>query len=119
MKLDKYQEQALTTCNISPDNRFIYTTLGLTGEAGEVSDKVKRTIRGDKDANSLIFQEELAKELGDVLWYLAVLADTIGYTLSDVAYLNLHKLQQRKKAGTISGTGDNREKNKEKNKEKN
>lgn len=85
-----------------------YVTLGLVGEAGEIANKVKKILR---DKGGLVTEDdrtELSKELGDVLWYLARLADEIGYPLEDIAQKNVDKLRSRKERGVISGNGDNR-----------
>lgn len=108
MTLDEFQEAALETA-IYP-NPIIYPTIGLTGEAGEVADKVKKVIRdkgGDfwKDSTT---REEIMKEIGDVLWYCATLANDLGYTLEEVAETNVEKLLSRKKRGVLGGNGDNR-----------
>jgi NTP pyrophosphatase (non-canonical NTP hydrolase) len=80
-----------------------YLTLGLMGEAGEVAEKVKKKIRDGK------FDEvEVAKELGDVLWYLTRLSDAIGCDLEWVAMGNVQKLTDRAKRNVLSGSGDNR-----------
>ena len=82
--------------------------LGINGEAGEVAEKVKKIIR---DKNGVISDEdklELAKELGDVLWYLAVFAHDLGVPLDNIAEQNLAKLQSRKARGVLGGAGDNR-----------
>lgn len=85
-----------------------YVTLGLTGEAGEIANKVKKILR-DKGGNVTDEDRtELSKELGDVLWYLARLADEIGYPLEDIAQKNVDKLRSRQERGVISGNGDNR-----------
>lgn len=85
-----------------------YVTLGLTGEAGEIANKVKKILR-DKGGNvTSDDRTELSKELGDVLWYLTRLADEIGYPLEDIAQRNVDKLRSRKERGVISGSGDNR-----------
>lgn len=85
-----------------------YVTLGLTGEAGEIANKVKKILR-DKGGNVTDEDRtELSKELGDVLWYLARLSDEIGYPLEDIAQKNVDKLRSRKERGVISGSGDNR-----------
>ena len=84
----------------------MYPALGLAGEAGEVADKVKKIIRDNK---SLVNEkQELAKELGDVLWYINALARDIGYSLEVIAEMNLEKLESRKERGTLQGNGDNR-----------
>lgn len=101
MDFNKYQECAKETDLGHPLN---YYYLGLAEEAGEVAGLRKRFLRdeGNTDYNNL------TKELGDVLWYLAMLADKYNICLEDVAELNLIKLMDRKKRGTITGKGDNR-----------
>ena len=66
-------------------------TLGLTGEAGEFADMMKKHHGHGHDLD----EKKAAKELGDVLWYLSVLADSIGYKLSDIASMNVAKLRER------------------------
>ena len=109
MELNEYQAMAKTTAvYTSADQQLVCTVLGLNGEAGEVAEKIKKVIR---DKNSIIGDDdkrEIQKELGDVLWYLAVLADTLGLDLESVAALNLEKLQSRSQRGAIHGQGDNR-----------
>ena len=106
--LDMYQKVALTTAIYPREQAIIYPTLGLTGEAGEVANKVKKIIRdgSNKDDDSLV--SEIKSEIGDCLWYIAVLADDIGCKLSDIANTNLIKLANRKEKGTIGGSGDKR-----------
>jgi len=78
-----------------------YTALGLGGEAGEYSEKVKKLIRDGK------FDKPLAlKELGDVLWYLTASAAEMGYSLVDVAEVNILKLSDRAERGKLQGSGD-------------
>jgi NTP pyrophosphatase (non-canonical NTP hydrolase) len=109
MTLNEYQASAKTTAvYTSADQQLVCTVLGLNGEAGEVAEKIKKVIR---DKNSVIGDDdrrEIQKELGDVLWYLAVLADTLGLDLESVASLNLEKLKSRYQRGAIHGQGDNR-----------
>lgn len=103
LELDEYQKQSQKFA-VYPNNfKVIYPSLGLAGEAGEVAEKVKKWLR-----DGSIDKEEVAKELGDVLWYLAAIAKDLGYPLSDIAQMNLDKLQSRKKRGKIRGSGDNR-----------
>ena len=90
------------------DASYTYATLGLVGEAGEVAEKVKKIIR---NKNGKINQEdkiEIAKELGDVLWYIAELATSLKISLNDIAESNIFKLQDRKKRDVIKSKGDNR-----------
>lgn len=75
MEVNDYQKAALETANHPKEQRIIYPTLGLTGEAGEVSDKVKKVLRDNGGVFSEERKKEIAKELGDVAWYLAVCAN--------------------------------------------
>ena len=106
--LDMYQKVAKTTAIYPREQAIIYPTLGLTGEAGEVANKVKKIIRDGSNKNDDRMVSEIKSEIGDCLWYIAVLADDIGCKLSDIANLNLIKLANRKEKGTIHGSGDNR-----------
>ena len=109
MELNHYQRESRKTA-LYPNvgSNAIYPTLGLVGEAGEVADKVKKILR-DKEG---VFDDEssdaIKLELGDVLWYISQLSSELGYELEDVANSNLQKLNDRKKRGKISGSGDNR-----------
>lgn len=108
MNLNEYQSKALETA-IYPNigNNIEYPTLGLCGEAGEIANKVKK-IQRDKPKNIKIKKYEIALELGDVMWYVAVLAKELGYDLEDICGQNVEKLADRKKRNTLSGTGDER-----------
>ena len=105
--LDMYQKVAKTTAIYPREQAIIYPTLGLTGEAGEVANKVKKLIR-DGYENNKDYREALSKEIGDCLWYISILADDIGFKLSDIANDNLNKLLDRANRGKLSGSGDNR-----------
>lgn len=99
-----YQEQARQTA-IYPNNAaVVYPTLGLCNEAGEFAGKVKKNIRDATTPN----KEELAAELGDVLWYVAMCAYDLGLDLSYIANKNLDKLFDRAQRGVLGGSGDNR-----------
>ena len=110
--LNEYQEMALETAIYPEAFKAIYPALGITGEAGEVSDKIKKLIRDKGYKGGLIEsdkdREDIALELGDVLWYVATLANDIGYNLEEIAILNYSKLQKRKEQGKIGGSGDHR-----------
>ena len=85
-----------------------YATLGLVGEAGEIANKVKKMMR---DHDGVITDETrgaLKSELGDVLWYAAMLAVEIGVSFEDVAEGNLNKLNDRALRGRLQGAGDER-----------
>ncbi|HZL07626.1 MAG TPA: nucleoside triphosphate pyrophosphohydrolase family protein [Candidatus Dormibacteraeota bacterium] len=110
MTFDEYQKRALTTV-ISKNDSFkdtLHWVLGINGEAGEVAEKVKKIIRDKDGVISEQDKIELAKEIGDVLWYLAVFAHDLGFSLDDIADQNLEKLKSRKARGVLGGTGDNR-----------
>lgn len=108
MELEEYQKRALETAIYPKKMKVIYPALGITGEAGEVSDKVKKVIRDNDGEFTDEKKKEIAMELGDVLWYVAVMADDIGYSLEDIASMNYEKLRSRKERGKLSGNGDNR-----------
>ena len=116
MIVNEYQEAALTTAVYPEQFRVIYPALGMNGEAGEVADKVKKVIRDtfvmtdDKGAIVIPFDKriELAKEIGDVLWYCATMSHDLGFSLEDVVQMNIDKLKSRQERGKLSGSGDNR-----------
>ena len=103
MTADFYEERASLTAIYPKEKALEYLALGLTSEAGEVAGKVKKLIRdgkGDKKA--------IASEIGDVLWYCAMLAKETKVSLNDIMKDNLKKLYIRKERGTLQGSGDNR-----------
>jgi NTP pyrophosphatase (non-canonical NTP hydrolase) len=104
--LDEYQQEACETAVYPAFMGIAYTALGLTGEAGEVAEKVKKMIRDSKSLEES--RDGIIAELGDVLWYVAALAKEIDADLSTIATLNLRKLRDRKKRGTLKGEGDDR-----------
>jgi len=110
MNFSDYQKKSRETAMYrDKDNDYIYPTLGLAGEAGEVAEKIKKVYRGDTGGvMTEEIKQELAKELGDVLWYLTQLATELGLSLEEIAQLNLDKLFSRKDRGVLSGNGDNR-----------
>lgn len=108
MELTDYQISALETAVYPEQYNILYPALGMTGEAGEVADKVKKVIRDNKSQFTEEKKREIAKEIGDVLWYCAVLAHDIGFTLDEVARMNIEKLKSRQERGVLSGSGDNR-----------
>lgn len=108
MSLNDYQQAALSTAIYPHDHEIPYLALALCGEAGEVADKVKKVLR---DKGGQFFAPDIqaiAAELGDVLWYAANLAHILGYKLSDIAQLNIDKINSRMERGTLHGEGDNR-----------
>jgi len=83
--------------------RLIENALGLTGEAGEVSEKIKKLFRDKR-----IDDDAVLKELGDVLFYTVALSNIFGGSLIKIIELNMEKLNERVKNGTLQGSGDNR-----------
>jgi len=116
MTLEDYQVQAMEFA-FYPDT-VLYPALGLCSEAGEVADKIKKHFRdGEVDTVScedalmelpLNLRIDLAKELGDVLFYVTALATDIGYDLEEIASINIGKLQDRKDRNVLTGSGDYR-----------
>ncbi|HSX07875.1 MAG TPA: nucleoside triphosphate pyrophosphohydrolase family protein [Candidatus Saccharimonadales bacterium] len=110
MTFDEYQKQALTTAVNDPNPLMAKTiwAMGVAGEAGEVVEKWKKIVAYKDGKTTQEDIDELAKELGDVVWYIAVLAHTLGLSFEDVMQRNVTKLQSRKDRGVIKGRGDNR-----------
>jgi len=108
MTLNEYQQHALETAIYPENRRIIYPTLGLTGEAGEVADKVKKVIRDGHEEFSDEKKLEIVKEIGEVLWYCATLSRDLGYDLDEVAQMNVDKLRSRMQRNLLQGSGDNR-----------
>lgn len=103
LDMDQYQDQARRYAIYKKEFKVVYPTLGLTEEVGEVSGKISKWMR-----DGSINKDDVARELGDVLWFAAMLAEDLGYPLSDIAQMNLDKLESRKKRGKLRGSGDNR-----------
>jgi len=108
MSFDIYQEKTGETAMYPPDKAIEYLTLGLCSEAGEVAGKLKKIIRDHDGVIDEGLAQKLSREIGDVLWYVAQLATTLGLQLSEIAEDNLNKLAARKSSGTIKGSGDYR-----------
>ena len=117
MTFNEYQKLAKSTAVYPDGYKMVYPTLGLTGEAGEVAEKVKKFIRDgrelDKTGNGYyvddeVFIKDIKKELGDVLWYLSAIASDLDLSLEDIAQTNVEKLKSRFKRDKIKGSGDNR-----------
>ena len=106
--LNEYQDMAAATAIYKAEHQVIYPALGLAAEAGEVANKVKKIIRDGIDKQPEDWREQLASEIGDVLWYCAALARDLNIPLSQIAAQNRDKLAARKEAGTIGGSGDKR-----------
>jgi len=103
LDFDNYQRQAVTTAIYPSTAQVIYPAMGLANEAGEVLGKVKKIIRDGK-----FDRDDIADEIGDVLWYAAALARDLNTDLSTIAKRNLAKLASRQQRGTLQGSGDKR-----------
>lgn len=103
LTLNEYQQLALTTRLPTADEE--YCVLNLSAEAGEVAGKFAKARR---DGRKPEFDQDVKKELGDVLWQLSMVALDRGFTLEEIAESNLSKLNARKQQGTLSGSGDDR-----------
>ena len=99
-------EQYIPTVECVPP--LAYATMSLTGEAGEVAEKVKRIYRGDPAAKNLNYDEEIIKELGDVLWCVAAICTALNLPMEYAAHKSLNKMENRAKRGVLKGSGDNR-----------
>ena len=100
--MNQYQDKAKETAIFPQRQGITYLALGLCGEAGEVANKIKKCIRDGASYDGI------AAELGDVLWYVEVLAEYLGEDLNTIAAGNLKKLSDRASKGTLQGSGDNR-----------
>lgn len=109
MEFKDYQEKSRKTAKYpGVGNNFIYPTLGLCGEAGEVAEKMKKVLRDKNGVLDETTKTELSKELGDVLWYISQLATELDLSLDEIANGNIEKLYSRLERGVIQGSGDNR-----------
>jgi NTP pyrophosphatase (non-canonical NTP hydrolase) len=109
MTAEFYEMKAGQTAIFPKDKALEYLALGLTSEAGEVAGKVKKLIRDGADMEGYELKKiAIASEIGDVLWYCAMMAKEVGVPLNEIMKENLKKLHSRKERGTLSGSGDNR-----------
>jgi len=106
MNINTYQEEAAKTAIYK--DKLIYPTLGLAGEAGEMANKVKKVLRDNAGELSDEVRKDLIKELGDVMWYCAALANDLNVSLGEVCFVNIEKLKSRQERNQIGGSGDNR-----------
>lgn len=108
MNLNDYQKAALRTANLKHHNEIFHLVLGLVGESGEIAEKFKKLVRDKESDESQIDRDDIAKELGDVLWYVAVLAEYLDIPLDEIGQKNIAKLASRQQRGMLAGSGDNR-----------
>jgi len=108
MSFKEYQDFCKTTAIYRAEVSLLYPALGLTGEAGEVANKVKKLVRDGIENLPYDWKEQIAAEIGDVLWYCSALATDLGIPLNTIAKQNVEKLQSRLERGVLSGSGDKR-----------
>src|SRR3989344_2438549 len=113
MTFDEYQKLSRVTAIYSRDDKnfnypITYPVLGLVGEAGEVAEKIKKAHRDHGGVIDESRKQEVAKELGDVLWNVAQISTELGLSMKDVATNNIEKLYSRMERNKLTGDGDNR-----------
>lgn len=108
MRFEEYQKEAVKTAIYGAGSSIIYPALGLVNEAGEVAGKVKKVLRDNAGVFSADKRKQIADEVGDVLWYIAAMANDLGISMEDIALTNLAKLKDRQERNVIQGSGDNR-----------
>lgn len=108
MTFNEYQSLAKNTDIYPSDHALDCHVFGLTNEAGEVAGKVKKIYRDNAGNFTHSKKLEIAKELGDTLWYLSNIAYDLEITLEDIAVMNIQKLADRKERNMIGGSGDHR-----------
>jgi NTP pyrophosphatase (non-canonical NTP hydrolase) len=108
VEFSEYQRFSRRTAEYPREAWLAYPALGLVGEAGEVAEHAKKAIRDDGGAVSPQRRAAIAKELGDVLWYVTQLASELELELEQIARENLEKLFSRQRRGLLSGSGDER-----------
>jgi NTP pyrophosphatase (non-canonical NTP hydrolase) len=108
VEFSEYQRFSRRTAEYPREAWLAYPALGLAGEAGEVAEHAKKAIRDDDGAVSPQRRAAIAKELGDVLWYVTQLASELELELEQIARENLEKLFSRQRRGLLSGSGDER-----------
>jgi len=108
--IDTYQAKAAETdesqkCTSPP---YLYYVLGLCGESGEVSEKIKKLMRNKNGKIDKEFLEDIKSELGDIMWYVSRLAFQFGIDMSEITSYNLKKLKSRKDRNVLKSQGDRR-----------
>jgi len=106
MRIREYQELTRQTAIYPKEMGVVYCLMGLVGECGELSNKIKKRYRDGHVLGEN--KEKLSGELGDILWYLASLSHELGLDLGDIAVENIDKLLSRKERGVLGGSGDDR-----------
>ncbi|MDN5819786.1 MAG: nucleoside triphosphate pyrophosphohydrolase family protein [bacterium] len=113
MNIQDYSKQAMSTdvferTDSISDPGMLEKVFGLVGEAGEVAEKFKKLLRDKGGEATDEDKKEIAKELGDILWYVNSVANYLDYDLEQIATMNLEKVLSRQQRGMTTGSGDNR-----------
>lgn len=114
MQINDYSDQAISTDLYNREGQpidshaMLEKVFGLVGEAGEVAEKFKKLLRDKNGEATDEDKKELAKELGDILWYINSVGIYLGFSLEEIAQINLDKVLSRKSRGVTKGSGDNR-----------
>lgn len=109
MNFDEYQKEAKVFADYpNIGNNIFYPVLGLSGESGEIANKIGKIMRDGLDIKDTKFRDKIKEDMGDVLWFLSQIGIELNISLEDVARYNIKKLESRKKRGVLHGDGDNR-----------
>lgn len=111
MTLTEYQYQSKETAVYIGRGEWqglAYCTLGLTGEAGEIANDVKKMNRDDRTTRKPERVERILDELGDLMWYLAQTCTELGISMQTVMEMNREKLKSRQERGVLHGDGSKR-----------
>lgn len=108
MNFTEYQSGAMKTAIYPEQLKVLYPALGLSGETGEVCEKIKKVFRDSKGIFTPESKAEILKEVGDVLWYLSAICSDLELNFDDAAIVNISKLTSRLERGALRGSGDNR-----------
>lgn len=106
--MNEYQQIAVKNKMYGYGTPIVFPALGLCGEAGEVSENVKKMLRDDEGELTPSRLARIKAELGDVLWYIAAMAHDMGVSLSDIAKGNVDKITDRRSRNVVHGEGDTR-----------
>ncbi len=107
MDFKEYQKLAHRTAQtVQIGTEYIYPVLGLAGEAGELTNKIKKIFRDDKGVVTDLRKAEIINELGDILWYVAEISTRLDLSIDEIAQANIQKLASRLYRNTINGDGD-------------
>lgn len=115
MQFKDYQKQSIKTDLFTKPTEinllsvgFLEKILGIAGESGELTDKIKKILRDKNGEVSIEDKDDITKELGDILWYVSAVSYYLDIPLEHVAQANIDKLSNRKERGVLKGEGDNR-----------